>query len=368
MMQVPLFDLKEQYRLLEPEILEVLPSFLRQQQFTLGASVEQFEKSFAEYCQAPFSVGLSSGTDALLVALEALEIGAGDEVIVPAFSFYCTGSVVIRRGSKPVFVDISLDDFNMDMPAAIAAISSRTKAIIPVHLFGQSAKMDTLIKAADQKQISIIEDAAQAVGAEYKGTRVGNLGRFGAFSFYPTKNLGAFGDGGALTMQTHEDYEKIKMLRMHGSRQTYEHEAIGGCFRLDALQAIVLSIKLRHLEKWHLAREQHARFYRENLEGVGNLILPTVDPERRHVFNQYVIRTQQRDALKKHLADRGVGSGIYYPKIIPLQPGMANLGHREGEFPQAEKASREVLALPIFPELTETNLKKVTDDIRSFFA
>jgi dTDP-4-amino-4,6-dideoxygalactose transaminase len=367
-MQVPLFDLKEQYRLLEPEIMEALQPFLRQQQFILGPAVEKFEAALAAYCSAPYAVGLSSGTDALLVAMEAIGIGPGDEVIVPAFTFYCTASCVTRRGAKPVFVDVALEDFNMPPEAAIAAITSKTKAMMPVHLFGQCAQMDTLVHAACEKGISVIEDAAQAIGAEYKGKRAGSMGRFGAFSFFPTKNLGAFGDGGALTMHTQEDYEKVKCLRMHGSRVIYEHEEIGGCFRLDALQAVILEIKLKRLEQWHTARQKNADYYAEHLKGVGDIVSPKVDPDRRHIFNQYVIRTGRRDALKQFLAERGVGTNIYYPAPIPEQKSMAYLKHKKGEFPNAERASREVLALPIYPELTEAQLAAVVREIRAFFS
>jgi dTDP-4-amino-4,6-dideoxygalactose transaminase len=367
-MQVPLFDLKEQYRALEPEILEALQPFLRQQLFILGAPVEQFEKSLATYCSTAHAVGLSSGTDALLVAMEALEIGPGDEVILPAFTFYATATTIIRRGAKPVFVDIVPDDFNIDAQQAVAVVNGRTKAMMPVHLFGQSAQMEPLLEAASSKGFAIIEDAAQAIGAEFNGKRVGSLGRFGAFSFYPTKNLGAFGDAGALTMQSAVDYEKVKSLRMHGMRGHYNHELIGGCFRLDALQAVILEIKLKRLENWHVARQKNAAFYARELKGVGDLVLPAVDPTRRHIFNQYTIRTRRRDDLKKFLTGRGIGTNIYYPDPVPLTKGLAHMGYKSGEFPVSEKTSREVLALPIYPELTEAQLAKVVEEVKAFFA
>jgi dTDP-4-amino-4,6-dideoxygalactose transaminase len=366
-MGVPLFDLKEQYRQLEPEILPALQAFLPRQQLILGEAVEKFESALGAYCQVPHAVGVSSGTDALLMALEAAGAGPGDEVIVPAFTFYCTGSVVVRRGATPVFADVSLDDFNLLPEAVAAAVTPQTKVLMPVHLFGQACAIDALLDLAGKKNLVLIEDAAQAIGAEDSGRRAGSLGRFGAFSFFPTKNLGAFGDGGALTMRSSADYERVKMLRMHGSRQRYVHEEIGGCFRLDAVQALVLEIKLRHLESWHEARRRNAEYYRQHLHGVGDLILPQTGAGKRHVFNQFVIRTQKRDALRAFLQERGVGTEIYYPGTLPAQPAMQKAGYGGGQFPNAERLAKEVLALPIFPELTEAQLAEVVAGIRAFY-
>ncbi len=367
-MNVPFFDLKKQYQRLEAEISPALEKFLPQQAFILGPTVESFEKGMATYCHSPFSLGVSSGTDALLMALEALEIGPGDEVIVPAFTFYCTASVVVRRGATPVFVDVDLNDYNI-LPAAIeAAITSRTKAIIPVHLFGQIVQIDAIQKIAIKHSLPIIEDCAQGIGAEYKGKRAGSFGRFGAFSFFPTKNLGAFGDGGALTFSATADYDHCKILRMHGSRIRYQHEEIGGCFRLDALQALILEVKLRHLETWQEERRSNAAFYNRALQGIGDLILPVENPNCRHVYHQYVLRTARREGLKSHLTALGIGSEVYYPIPVPHQKSMDYLGHRPGDFPNSEQLSQEVLALPIFPELDRSQLEETVKGIRSFFA
>jgi dTDP-4-amino-4,6-dideoxygalactose transaminase len=364
---VPFFDLKKQYQSLDAEIRPALEKFLPQQAFILGPTVESFEKSLATYCQTPFSIGLSSGTDALLLALEALHIGPGDEVIVPSFTFYCTASVVARRGAKPVFVDVDLHDYNI-LPAAIeAAITSRTKAMIPVHLFGQIVQIEAIQKIAQNHSIPIIEDSAQGIGAEYKGKRAGSFGRFGAFSFFPTKNLGAFGDGGALTLSSPEDLEHAKILRMHGSRIRYQHEEIGGCFRLDALQALILEIKLRHLESWQEKRRQNAAFYNESLQGVGEIVTPVENKDCRHVYHQYVIRTSKRDELRAHLTSLGIGSEVYYPTPVHLQKSMEYLGHRLGSFPNSERLAQEVLALPIYPELEKSHLEEAVNGIRQFF-
>jgi dTDP-4-amino-4,6-dideoxygalactose transaminase len=365
--QVPLFDLTAQYRELEPEILPAIQAFLPRQQLILGETVERFEKNLAVYCGSKYAVGVSSGTDALLIALEAMDIGPGDEVIVPAFTFYCTASVVVRRGATPVFVDVAMDDFNALPEAIAAAITPRTKAIIPVHLFGQSASLDKILKIAEERGIPVLEDGAQAIGAEFNGQRVGSLGRFGAFSFFPTKNLGAFGDGGAVTMNTEADYLRVKSLRMHGSRERYKHEDIGGCYRLDALQALVLDIKLKHLDRWHAARQANAAAYASGLAGVGDLILPVTQAGRRHIFNQYVVRTAKRDALRTHLQQLGIGSEIYYPSTIPSQESFRKLGLSFGTFPNAERLCGEVLALPVFPELRNEQRDAVVAGIRSFF-
>ena len=366
-MSVPFFDLKKQYQKLDGEIRPALDKFLPQQAFILGAQVESFEKAMATYCQSPFSLGLSSGTDALLMALEALYIGPGDEVIVPAFTFYCTASVVVRRGATPVFVDVDLHDYNI-LPAAIeAAITPQTKAIIAVHLFGQVAQIDAIQKIAIKHSLPIIEDSAQGIGAEFQGKRAGSFGRMAAFSFFPTKNLGAFGDGGALTFSSENDWDHCKILRMHGSRIRYQHEEIGGCFRLDALQALVLEIKLRHLENWQEKRRQNADFYNRSFKGIKEIMTPVENRDCRHVYHQYVIRTSKREALKSHLTSLGIGSEVYYPIPIPHQKSMEFLGHRQGDFPNSEKLSQEVLALPIFPELEQSQLEEVVQGVRSFF-
>lgn len=274
---------------------------------------------------------------------------------------------MVRRGAKPVFVDVDLNDFNILPQAIEKAITPRTKAIIPVHLFGQMAEMNEILKIAKTRGIAVIEDSAQGIGAEYHGKRAGSMGRFGAFSFFPTKNLGAFGDGGALTVQTSEDDSIIKMLRMHGSRVRYHHEAIGGCFRLDALQALILEIKLKSLEKWQEQRRKNAAFYDHHLAGVGDIIIPRVNPNHRHVYHQYVIRTEKREALRNDLTAQGIGSEVYYPVPIPHQGSMQFLKHQRGDYPHSEKLSETVLALPIYPELSEADLQTVVLGIKKFF-
>lgn len=366
-MRIPFFDLKKQYQEISSEVLPALQDFLPTQAFILGSPVESFEKKLAAYCHTPFAIGLSSGTDALLLALEALRIGPGDEVIVPAFTFYCTASVVVRRGATPVFVDVDPHDFNILPDAIERAITPRTKAIIPVHLFGQMPAMDQILSIAQKHRIPIIEDSAQGIGAEFEGKRAGSMGRFGAFSFFPTKNLGAFGDGGALTVTNPEDDSLARVLRMHGSQVRYHHHEIGGCFRLDALQALVLEIKLKSLEKWQEQRRKNAAFYDDSLKNIPHLSTPLAHQNRRHVYHQYVIRTPQREALRQHLTSLGIGTEVYYPIAIPFQKSMEKWGHRLGDFPNSEKLAQEVLALPIYPEISSQDLSDVTEGIQKFF-
>ncbi|MCS7064474.1 MAG: DegT/DnrJ/EryC1/StrS family aminotransferase [Methylacidiphilales bacterium] len=366
-MVVPFFDLKAQYAALEKEILSAIADFLPKQQLILGETVENFERHLSRYCHTPHAIGVSSGTDALALALESLEIQAGDEVIVPAFTYFATASVVVRRGAKPVFCDIDPLTYNLNPHLLESLLTSRTKAIIPVHLFGHAAPMPEILAWAMRHNVEVIEDAAQAIGAEIHGARVGSFGRMAAFSFYPTKNLGAFGDAGALTAHRDEDAIRLRMLRAQGSKERYVHEGIGGAFRLDALQALILSIKLPHLESWHEARQQHARYYLHHLSDIEGLSLPVTLDGYRHTYNQFVIRTKQRDALRAHLQNMGIYTEIYYPRALPDQPIFVQLGYHKCSCPEARAAAREVLALPIYPELTEEALQKVVHAIRLFF-
>ncbi len=318
----------------------------------------------------PHAVAVSSGTDALLLALMAEGIGAGDEVITSAYSFFATAGVIVRLGARPVLVDIDPDTFNLDPTAAVAAITPRTRAILPVHLFGLCADLDPILAAAADAGIPVIEDAAQAVGASYKSRRAGSLGTFGCFSFYPTKNLGACGDAGLLTTGDPERARRARLLRTHGMERRYHHHMVGGNFRMDGFQAAVLRVKLRHLAAWTEGRRLNAERYSRLFRQAGlsaNLVLPAEPPEQQHVFNQYVIRSKPRNALKQHLDARGVGNEIYYPVPFHLQPCFADLGYRRGDFPHAERAADESLAIPIYAELTLEQQQTVVNTIAEFF-
>lgn len=367
-MPIPQFDLTRQYADLESEILTQLKTFLPKQSLVLGPAVDSFETHLKSYLQTKEAITISNGTDALLVSLMALDIGPGDEVIVPAFTFYCTASVVARLGAKPVFVDILPDTFNINPKALEQAITSKTKALMPVHLFGQACDLDAILSIAQRKNLPVIEDTAQAFGSRWNDKPLGSFGTFGAFSFYPTKNLGAFGEGGLITTQDSEKARILRALRVHGSEKRYTHFLLGGNFRLAALQALILDIKLKYVDSWIEKRRAHARYYIEYLTGVGDLILPATHPKAFHSYNQFVIRTQKRDALKNDLQEKGVGTDIYYPSPLPLQPSFAYLKHKPGDFPESDRAAYEVLALPIFPELREEELNSITTSIKKFYA
>jgi dTDP-4-amino-4,6-dideoxygalactose transaminase len=366
---VPFFDLKAQYASIHSEIEAAVSRVIASQQFILGPEVEAFEQEIAAYCGCRFALGTSSGTDALLVALMAIGAGQGDEVITSPYTFAATAGVIARLGAKPVFVDIDPRTFNID-PAGIASrITSRTRAIIPVHLFGRMADMESILDVARARGIAVIEDAAQAIGAERAGRRAGSVGAMACFSFYPTKNLGAFGDAGLLTTNDADLAERVRMLRNHGSpglRNKYEHRLLGGNFRLDALQAAVLRIKLRHLEAWTARRRENASRYRELLSAFGALQLPEETSNERHVYNQFVIRSSHRDELRAHLANRGIGSDVYYPEPLHLALCFKDLGGRAGDYPASERASKESLALPIYPELTPEMVSQVAGAVLSY--
>ncbi|HKB78826.1 MAG TPA: DegT/DnrJ/EryC1/StrS family aminotransferase [Thermoanaerobaculia bacterium] len=357
-MPIPLLDLKAQYATIRDEVLRVTNEVYESQIFILGKKVEEFERDFAAYCRSTHAVGVSSGTDALLVALMALGIGPGDEVIMPAYSFFATAGVVARLGATPVFVDVSLDDYNIDPDLIEAKITKRTKAIMPVHLYGQCADM-----ARIDFGIPIVEDAAQAVGAEYHGKRAGTLGAMGCFSFFPSKNLGGFGDSGAVTTDDQALAGKLLDLRVHGMRPKYYHREIGGNFRIDALQAAILHVKLPHLDSWSEGRRRNAAIYAELFEGLEGIMLPREMPGRHHVYNQFVVRFPEgRDRVMAHLKEAGIGCEIYYPLTLPEQECFAHL--RAGSFPNSEAAARQTLAIPVYPELTRAQMETVAREIR----
>jgi len=367
--RVPLLDLRAQYESMRDDIDEAIRRVVESQHFILGPEVEALEREIADYCGTTHAVGVSSGTDALLVALMALGVGPGDEVITTPFTFFATAGTVARLGARTVFVDIEPDTFNIDAARIEAALSPRTKAIIPVHLFGRVADMDTVMRLAGSAGVAVIEDAAQAIGAyDAAGRRAGAIGDVGAFSFFPSKNLGAFGDAGMVTTSDESLARLMRQLRVHGMEPKYFHSMVGGNFRLDALQAAVLRVKLRRLDTWHDGRRRNAARYRELFAqaGIEQVTLPQDVPG--HIYNQFVIRVPQRDALRDHLSARAIGTEIYYPLPLHMQACFAGLGYQEGDFPHAERAAREVLALPIYPELEDAALQRVVASIADFYA
>ena len=365
-MPVPLLDLQGQYAPLREEILAAIARVCDSQRFIGGAEVEAFEREIAAYLGVPHAIGLTSGTDALLIALMALGIGPGDEVITPTFSFFATAGAVSRVGATPIFVDIDPLTGNVDPDAVKAAIGPKTRAIIPVHLYGQSADMAPILDAAARAGIPVIEDAAQAIGATYRGRQAGSLGTMGCFSFFPSKNLGAFGDAGLLTTGDDRLAHEVRLLRNHGAEPKYFHQRIGGNFRLDAVQAAVLRVKLPHLDRWTEMRRRNADRYDRLFAAsaaAARITLPARVKDCRHIFNQYVIRVPHRDAVKARLDAAHIGSEIYYPVPFHLQECFARLGYRRGEFPAAEAAAAETLALPIYGELTEPQQREVVDAV-----
>jgi dTDP-4-amino-4,6-dideoxygalactose transaminase len=369
-MIVPLLDLKGQYASIKSELDEAIASVVASQHFILGPEVTRCEEAVARYSGVAHAIGVTSGSDALLLCLMAEGIGPGDEVITTPYSFFATAGAVARVGAKPVFVDIRPDTYNIDPAALEAMITPRTKALIPVHLYGQMADMDEVMEIARKRGLVVLEDAAQAIGAEYRGRRAGSIGDYGCFSFFPSKNLGAFGDGGMITTDDPVRADKLAVLRTHGSRPKYYHHVIGGNFRLDAIQAAVVATKLPHLDGWTAARQRNAatydRFFAEaGLVAGQSVVLPQVVTDR-HIFNQYVIRVERRDALMEHLKAKGVGTEIYYPLCLHEQTCFAYLGHSRGDFPHAEAAAAHTLALPIYPELEEQQLEYVVRQVTAF--
>jgi dTDP-4-amino-4,6-dideoxygalactose transaminase len=370
-MKVPLLDLKPQYRALKSELDAALLRVSESQHFILGPEVKALEAATAKYSGCRFGVGLSSGTDALLIALMALDIGPGDEVITSPYTFFATAGTIARAGAKPVFVDIEPGTFNISPDAIERAITPKTRAIMPVHLYGQMADMDRIMEIARRHELRVIEDAAQAIGSEdAKGRRACSIGDIGCLSFFPTKNLGAFGDAGACVTNDEQLAAKLLKLRVHGMEPKYYHQLIGGNFRLDEIQAAVLNVKLPHLDSWSAARQRNAAFYDAAFTraGIRGLVTPPPAPRgARHIYNQYCIRVPRRDELRAHLTQQGIGAEIYYPLPLHMQECFAYLGHQPEDFPESLRASRESLALPIYPELDESQLQYVVDKIAAHF-
>lgn len=369
-MKIPFLDLKAQFASIQQEVTEAVTRTLASQQFILGPEVAAFEQEVGALTGCRFSIGCASGSDALILALLALEIGPGDEVITTPFTFFASAGSIARVGAKPVFVDIDPQTLNISPQAIRKAITPRTRAIIPVHLFGLSAEMNEIYGVAAAQRIPIIEDAAQAIGARFEGRPVGSLGLLGCFSFFPSKNLGAAGDGGMITTNDAALADRLRLLHVHGARDKYEYELLGINSRLDALQATILRVKLKYLDNWMAARQCNADRYRElfrELHLESKVKLPVAPPRFTHVYNQFTIRSSDRDNLREHLRTCGIPSEIYYPKSLHLQKAFAYLGHKAGEFPASEAASREVLSLPIYPELNQEQLRLVVAAIADFY-
>jgi dTDP-4-amino-4,6-dideoxygalactose transaminase len=368
---VPLLDLKAQYATIKQAIEPVIKEVVESQYFILGPKVKELEEKIADYSHCKHAIGVSSGTDALLIALMALDLEPGDEVITTPFSFFATAGVIARLNVKPVFVDIQEDTYNLDPEKIETAITDKTKAIIPVHLFGQMADMDPIMEIANKNNLAVIEDAAQAIGSEDdKGHRAGSIGHMGCFSFFPSKNLGGFGDAGMVVTNDQDLAEKLIKLRVHGSEPKYYHQIVGGNFRIDALQAAVLKVKLDYLDQWTEARQNNAREYIDNLKEQNleqELGLPIIKKGYRHIFNQFVLRSSNRDELIQHLRDHNIGCEIYYPVTLSDQECFAYLNHKNGDFPISEKAAAEVLAIPIYPELTQGQKKYIVETISGFY-
>jgi dTDP-4-amino-4,6-dideoxygalactose transaminase len=367
---VPLLDLKGQYQSIKAEIAEAMNKVLESQYFILGPEVEALEKEIAQYCGCRYAIGVSSGTDALLVALMALGVGPGDEVVTTPFTFFATVGSILRVSAEVRFADIAPDTFNIEPSALERSITPRTKAIMPVHLFGQAADMGPILEIARKHGIPVIEDAAQAIGAEYNGQRAGSMGIAGCFSFFPSKNLGAFGDGGIVTTNDKALAERMRILRNQGSEPKYYHKLLGGNFRLDALQAAVLRVKLKYLDSWTEKRRVNAAYYTKRFQELGlagDEIIPPAVVRERHIFHQYVIRAKNRDGLRDFLASRKVATEIYYPIPAHLQECIKHMLFKQGDFPVSEQVSAEVLALPIFPELSLEQKEYVISVINEFY-
>ena len=370
-MSVPLLDLKAQFATIEDEVRAAIDGVLESQYFIMGPGVARFEAAVADYIGVKHAIGVSSGSDALLVSLMALGIGPGDEVITTPFTFFATAGAVVRLGAKPVFVDIDPDTYNMSAEAAVAAITERTRAILPVHIYGQCAEMGPLLQVAQERGIPIVEDAAQAIGARWHDRGAGSMGSLGCFSFFPSKNLGGFGDGGLVTTQDDELADKVRILRVHGGRPKYYHRVVGGNFRLDALQAAVLGVKLPHLDAWSQARRERAATY-DRLFAELPVEVPVVRDHNLPIFHQYTVRVGKpgsgpaaRDELWKSMQEAQVGSAIYYPVPLHLQDCFADLGYGAGDLPLAEEACDHVISLPIYPELTGDQQREVVGAVAS---
>ena len=365
-MNVPLLDLKAQYATIKDEIDPAMQAVMDSQYFINGPEVKELERRVAEYSQCAAAVGVSSGTDALLCSLMTLGIGPGDEVITTPYTFFATAGSIWRSGARPVFVDIEPDTFNIDPAKIASAVTNKTKAIMPVHLFGQMADMDAICAVARDRGLFVIEDAAQAIGATTKGRKAGSIGTVGCFSFFPSKNLGGMGDGGMVTTQDADLADRLAQCRNHGSEPKYYHKWVGANFRLDTLQAAGLIVKLRHLDDWSASRRANAARYNELFADVEEVVTPTVRGDNVMIYNQYVIRIPRRDALQAFLTDSSIGSAIYYPLSLHQQECFASLGYKAGDFPESERAAAESLALPVYPELTDEQITYVAEKVKAF--
>jgi dTDP-4-amino-4,6-dideoxygalactose transaminase len=365
-MRVPVLDLKAQYAAIRDEVMQAIGEVCESQIFALGPAVAEFEKNIAAYCKSKHAIGVSSGTDALLVSLMALGVKSGDEVITTPFSFFATAGCVVRVGARPVFVDVEPDSYNIDTDAIEEKITEKTRAIIPVHLFGQLARMEAIMEIAERHNLAVIEDAAQAIGASRNGILAGNFGDCGCFSFYPTKNLGGFGDGGLVTTNSDSLAEDIRTLRDHGQKPRYFYKIIGGNFRLDGIQGAVLNVKLKYLDDWNEKRRQNAALYDDLFAGspVGT---PVIDPGNVSIYHQYTVTVPEREELQKYLAENDIGSAVFYPKPLHLQDCFKQLGYKQGDMPVAERLCNEVLSLPVYPELSRREIEYVAGTILKFY-
>ena len=377
-MAVPLLDLNAHHEPLRQEILAALEKTFRSNAFILGPDVGKLEERVAAYCQAMYGIGVTSGTDALLLALMALGIGTGDEVVTTPYSFFATAGVIVRLGAKPVLVDIDPTTYNIDPAKITSVLTDKTKAIIPVHLYGQCADMAPIMDIAKRHNLSVIEDAAQAIGSEHRdGRRACSMGTIGCLSFFPSKNLGCLGDGGMAITNDSELAERMRILRVHGSKPKYYHKVIGGNFRLDTIQAAVLNVKLNYLDGWTKRRQENAERYellfrQSGLVERGKVRLPEAvyrseGVKHYHIYNQFVLRVERRDALMEHLKQKGIGAEIYYPVPFHLQECFQYLGHKKGDFPESERAANETIAIPIYPELTQAQQTEVVEAITAFY-
>jgi len=366
LMQVPLLDLKAQYAAIKDEVSRAISEVCENQAFALGPAVAEFEEKIAAYCNSKHAIGVSSGTDALIVSLMALGIKPGDEVITTPFTFFATAGSVVRLGAKPVFVDVDPDSYNIEASAIEQKITERTRAIVPVHLFGQVAQMKAIMEIARRHNLAVIEDAAQAIGASQDGIKCGNFGDCGCFSFYPAKNLGAFGDGGLVTTNREDLAQKIRALRDHGQNPRYFYKMIGGNFRLDGIQGAVLTVKLKYLDGWNEKRRHNAALY-DSIFADSPVKQPKLDANNISIYHQYTVTVSERDKLQKFLAENNIGSAIFYPKPLHLQECFSDLGYRLGDLPIAERLCNEVLSLPVYPELVQEQVEYAAKTVLKFY-
>jgi dTDP-4-amino-4,6-dideoxygalactose transaminase len=364
-MKVPLLDLQAQHAAIRKELRAKVDEVMDSCQYILGPYVEEFERAVAGYCGTRHAVGVASGTDALLLALRACGVSPGDEVITTPYSFFSTAGVISHLGARPVFVDIEPRTYNIDPGLVAGKITPQTRAIMPVHLYGQCAEMDPIVALAERHGLKVVEDAAQAIGAEHHGRKAGGMGHLGCFSFYPSKNLGGLGDGGMVVTNDEELADLVRLLRVHGGRRKYYHAIVGYNSRLDGLQAAALKVKLNYLDEWTERRRRHAAIYDEHLQDL-DLVTPHAEEYNRHIYNQYTIRIADRDGLQRHLTARGIGTALYYPLPLHLQECYRDLGGREGDCPESERAAGETISIPVYPELSAEQQGYVIDQIRSF--